>query len=164
MNKIYTKRGDKGWTTCLSGKVAHKGSTLILCIGALDELHAWISYVISLCPSATLSSKELELVDICTDLSSIMDYISAGDKRRKFQLKVNLEELINSYKNWELQVPGRITLTQEAAIFNVARTVARRAESLYWKYLEDSKLEYPLIGAYLNRLSDYLYVRKASCR
>lgn len=44
MSKIYTRNGDFEQTKCLTGKSESKGSTIIMCIGALDELQSWLAY------------------------------------------------------------------------------------------------------------------------
>ena len=41
-NKVYTKRGDEGYTSLLSGKRVHKTDNRIELVGELDELNSFI--------------------------------------------------------------------------------------------------------------------------
>lgn len=109
--------------------------------------------------SASLSDRDEELIKIYDDLVQIMDHVSSENRNNLTNL-VNLEEYIDRYKAAEVNFHSR-PLSQESALLNIVRTVCRRAESLYWKYLSEKQLKDKGVGVYLNRLSDYLYTRRA---
>lgn len=159
MSKIYTRNGDFGQTKCLTGKAESKDSTIIMCIGALDELQAWIAHLVTCSASAKLSDRDEELIKIYDDLVQIMAHVSSENRRELTELS-DLEKFIDSSKAAEINFFKRPS-SQESALFNIVRTVCRRAESLYWKYISEKQLKDKGVGVYLNRLSDYLYTRRA---
>ncbi len=154
---IYTKRGDKGETELIFGrKKILKSDPRISILGTIDELNSHLGLVFSL-----LKDKEVKkiLEEIQGTLFEISSEI-AGGENRNFYLKgikiKNLERLIDRFsknlpplKNFIFPGGG-----QTAAEVHIARAVCRRLER---ELFSINKLN-PNIGAYFNRLSDFLFV------
>lgn len=161
--RLYTKSGDKGRTSLIGGRV-FKDHTRVEAYGTLDELNSFVGKAIT-----ELGDESFD--DIVEDLTKIQHEIfdSGSD------LSVILEE-----RNYRLKedsityLEGRIdVLTDEApeleyfilpggapaaASLHIARTVARRAERLIVKLLNEEGDEVPItVLQYVNRLSDYLF-------
>jgi len=160
---IYTRKGDKGKTFDLSGQELSKNSAEIHFVGAADELNCHLGLVkaIILNENSWQSARDF-LEEIQKNLVIIMSHVS-NIKNSEFFLPVDevaiLEKEIdklsaNLPKQTMLIVPGKNVI--EAQI-QIARTIARRAERLFFAVGEEHPL-CPEVGAYLNRLSDYLFV------
>lgn len=161
--RLYTKSGDKGRTSLIGGRV-FKDHTRVEAYGTLDELNSFVGKAIT-----ELGDESFD--DIVEDLTKIQHEIFDGGS----DLSVILEE-----RNYRLKedsityLEGRIdVLTDEApeleyfilpggapaaASLHIARTVARRAERLIVKLLNEEGDEVPItVLQYVNRLSDYLF-------
>jgi len=160
---IYTKKGDKGKTSDLSGHEVSKNSTSIHFIGTADELNCHLGLI-----KAMISNEDSDqstrdfLEEIQKNLVIIMSHVS-NITNSNFFLPVDevaiLEKEIdrlsaNLPKQNRLIVPGK-SITE--AQIQIARAVARRAERLFFAVGEEQPVS-PEVGAYLNRLSDYLFI------
>ena len=154
--KLYTKTGDQGTSSTLSGRFA-KDHSLFEVVGTLDELNATLGLVAVIAETAT--KKELLLIQ---NLLLVIGAVVSGSHHVK--LKPNhvtfLEKRIDFYqshsgKQWltSFILPGGIEV---AARLDLARTICRRLERLVVTLSQNQKID-PLILKYLNRLSDYLY-------
>jgi len=160
---IYTGKGDKGKTSDLSGHEISKNSAAIHFMGTADELNCHLGLVKAMISNedSNRSTRDF-LEEIQKNLVIIMSHVSDVTKSNFF-LPINevaiLEKEIdrlsaNLPKQTKLVVPGKSII--EAQI-QIARTIARRAERLFFAVTEEQELS-PEAGAYLNRLSDYLFV------
>ena len=156
--RIYTGAGDGGETTTLSGQKVSKNDAAIHFEGTADELNSHLGLV-----KALLQGREREFIEgIQANLMKLMAHVSdpangeyflgedaaSGLEREIDRLSENLPPLS------EMVVPGK---NAAEAHIHIARAVARRAERLF----AAANAEHPLCpqaGAYLNRLSDYLFV------
>ena len=164
---IYTGKGDKGKTSDLSGREVSKNSAVIRFIGAADELNCHLGLIKAMILNEDAwqfsgKSAGVFLERVQKNISLIMSHVS-DIKNSNFFLPedeiVYLEEEIdrlytNIPKQKTLIVPGKNII--EAQI-QIGRTIARRAESLFFAVMEIQPLRQEA-GAYLNRLSDYLFV------
>jgi len=164
--KIYTGKGDTGETVNLNGQKVSKNSPLIHFIGTLDELNSYLALVKTMllndnawqfCGKTAcffIEKTQKNLMKIMTqvsDLGSIADFPESEVKL----MEKEIDRLSGSIpQRHEMVVLGKNII--EAQI-HVARAVARRAERLFFAMKENNSL-YQNIGAYLNRLSDYLFV------
>jgi cob(I)alamin adenosyltransferase len=165
-SKIYTKTGDAGETSILSGERVKKYTSRISVYGDIDELNSFIG-----CAYAFLDNKDLthELQRIQSALFNIGAVVSCPEnKRETFKLQLTkqenitfLEERIDHYdeslpelKNFIL--PGG---SKAASFLHVCRTTCRRAERECIRFNEELDGDIPdLTIKYLNRLSDYFFV------
>lgn len=162
--KIYTRSGDKGSTSLVGGSRVPKNHPRLQAYGTLDELNSWIGLVISepsqLPPAVTdtLLQVQNHLFDIGTILAT-EPQSSWQPQPLKQQTVAELETAIDTLDS-TLPAHNRFILPggcPTAARAQIARTVARRAERLLISLAENIDIS-PEILAYINRLSDYLFV------
>ncbi|MBI2007367.1 MAG: cob(I)yrinic acid a,c-diamide adenosyltransferase [Candidatus Blackburnbacteria bacterium] len=162
---IYTKRGDRGRTSLFgpTGEKRWKNDRRVAAIGNIDELNSQLGFVSSFLPGRR---KKLKVVikNIQQDLFEIGAELAAPhSKNPKYLItpeKVrNLEKMIDELEG-ELPALGNFILpggSLEAASLHVARSVSRRAEREAVSLSRKEKIN-PNILAYLNRLSDLLFM------
>ena len=126
--KIVTKRGDKGSTGTLDGRRVSKGSDEIEFIGALDELQSFLGVI----------PRTHEIEEIQYDIYKIMANEDVPVER------------LDGYIA-KLTVPDIKHFIIPTGFTHVCRAVCRRCERIA------VHVDSPCI-AYLNRLSDYLYI------
>jgi cob(I)alamin adenosyltransferase len=167
LTKIYTRGGDKGETSLGDGSRVSKLDPRIAAYGAVDELNSQLGVVLAGSPPDALrvpfARIQNELFDVGADLSVPFAGPSAadGDERlRVTQEMVDALERLCDELNEPL--PGLTSFvlpggTEAAARLHVARTVARRAERDALAAHETHGVN-PIALAYLNRLSDLLFI------
>ncbi len=148
--KIYTRRGDDG-STAIRGRRVAKDDPLIEALGAIDELTCVIGLVRS------QSQLPAVLLEVQNDLQQISGALAGAAPAS--DLVVKLENMIDRYGQdlEELDsflVPGR---SLESAGLHQARAVCRRAERRIFHAARSTDLA-PYVTAYINRLSDLLFV------
>ena len=152
-NKVYTKRGDEGYTSLLSGKRVHKTDNRIELVGELDELNSFIG----LLKSKFIEPNFLEQIQwnlfnagavIINDNNTELKHITESDIELLEVGMDKINEELPELKNFIL--PGG---TEAVAIAHICRTICRRSERSLSKHIEN-----PIIAKYLNRLSDYFFV------
>ena len=154
--KIYTRTGDSGETSLFGGSRVAKDDPRIEAYGTIDELNSTIGVARATWPSSPIDKQlnaiQSDLFDIGAHLAAPGNDRFAGVEPRRIE---ELERAIDAMES-ELQpltnfiIPGG---SLAAAELHIARTVCRRAERRVVA-LEDN----PATVAYLNRLSDYLFV------
>jgi cob(I)alamin adenosyltransferase len=169
LTKIYTRGGDAGETSLGDGSRVSKLDCRIGAFGTVDELNSTIGVVLAGEVPADLREPleriQNELFDVGADLSVPW---GVADRLRVEQGMIDaLEELCDRFNESlpELRsfvLPGG---TEAAARLHVARTVCRRAEREVLLGAREVELN-PLVLAYLNRLSDLLFIlaRTANAR
>lgn len=155
-NKVYTKKGDNGFTSLLSGSKIHKADSLVEMVGVLDELNSFIG----LLRSEIIASPELQLEDIQWNLfnmgAMVMNDNQNADIECIDETDVEVLESLMDEMNKELPPLKNFILpkgSKSVALAHVCRTITRRAERRLVSFLE-----YTIIHKYLNRLSDYFFV------
>jgi cob(I)alamin adenosyltransferase len=162
LTRIYTRAGDKGETSLGDGSRVPKLDCRIGAFGTVDELNAALG-VASAEPELPgrlrepLERIQNDLFDVGADLS--VPY-GIGDRLRVEQAHVDrLEQLCDEF-NAELPMLKSFVLpggTVAAARLHVARTTCRRAERDALTAQKETGVN-PLVLAYLNRLSDFLFI------
>jgi cob(I)alamin adenosyltransferase len=142
---IYTKTGDKGKTGTFSGKRISKSSELINAIGAIDELNSFLGIIGG-------------LTEIQRNLFTINSILTGA----KLELpRDEIRKLEREIDKWEGSMPVLKNFiiysgSKKATQIFFARSLTRRAErSLINLNIKSQKLE---VLAYINRLSDYLFM------
>ncbi len=161
--KIYTKTGDKGTTSLLSGDRVPKYDDRIEAYGTIDELNSFVG----LLRSGNLKSEDKDfLIKIQNNLFNIGSILALGDKEVKFKMPEitqkdveqlekemdKIDENLPKLKNFVL--PGG---EQTTAYCHVCRSICRRSERLIVKLTEKYAVNDTLIR-YINRLSDYFFL------
>jgi len=162
--KIYTKTGDKGSTALFTGKRVPKHHIRIESYGTLDELNSWLGLIRDQEIETHYQEILVHIQDKLFTLGAILATEPTKDNRLKIP-RINLEDS----KVLELEIdkmndslppmthfilPGGHTTVSYC---HVARTVCRRAERMIALLHEEAPLPDAVL-AYINRLSDYLFV------
>ena len=163
--KIYTKTGDKGFTSLIGGTKVSKGSLRIEAYGTIDELNSWIGFVNDAISDFSANHALREIQDRLFTIGSSL----ACDPKKEIKLTIpdlhetdvdllekeidNMNETLPEMKHFIL--PGGHTTV---SITHIARCVCRRAERFCVDLQTADEPVEPLIIKYLNRLSDYLFV------
>jgi cob(I)alamin adenosyltransferase len=162
LTRIYTRAGDKGETSLGDGSRVPKLDCRIGAFGTVDELNAALGLVLADRDLPALLRDPLEriqndLFDVGADLSVPF---GIGDRLRVEQSHVErLERLCDDF-NADLPMLKSFVLpggTPPAARLHVARTTCRRAERDALTADGENGIN-PLVLAYLNRLSDFLFI------
>jgi len=159
LTKIYTRTGDKGETGLSGGVRVAKDSVLIRAIGDIDELNSLLGLLASKTPGDISSDVKViqnDLFNVGGELSSSQTLIKQESinwlEKRLDKLNDDLPPLK------EFILPGG---GEAACLCHLARTVCRRAE----RQLVAANREQPInpeLLAYINRLSDLLFVMARS--
>lgn len=161
--KIYTKTGDKGFTSLIGGTRVPKYHLRIESYGTVDELNSYIGLIRD--QELTAHDKEL-LKQIQDRLFTIGSSLAADPEKSRMaipDLKVEdiglletemdtMNEALPELKHFIL--PGG---NNAISYCHIARCVCRRVERLTVHLAEDGTVDEKVI-IYLNRLSDYLFV------
>jgi len=153
--KIYTRTGDTGSTSLFGGTRVPKSDPRIEAYGTIDELNAFLGVARASWPAGDIDA---QLAAIQTDLFEIGAHLSSpGTSRFPGVENARIEELEHAIDAMESELPPLTNFilpggSLAAANLHVARTVCRRAERLVVALGDEMTV------AYLNRLSDYLFV------
>lgn len=161
--KIYTKKGDKGKTGLIGGTRVSKHNIRIEAYGTVDELNSHLGI---LRDRAVSENFKEELIFVQDRLFTLGSLLAADPEKSTMELpplKVEditfLEKSIDRMES-ELEPMKFFVLPgghETVSFCHVARCVCRRAERRVCE-LDEHVSQDPLILAYLNRLSDYLFV------
>lgn len=160
---IATKRGDGGQTGLPGGVRVSKANPRVDCYGTIDELISQIGLARALAndPEANELARRIQ-----RELFKVGSAIGSTPESRKPAPEITAEmvaELDREVQRIEAtpgilddwSIPGELL---GSAAFDVARTVCRRAERLAVALHEAGELPNLQILAYLNRLSDVLWL------
>jgi cob(I)alamin adenosyltransferase len=149
--KIYTKSGDKGFTSLFDGSRVEKYSSNINLLGELDELNARIGIIISQKENKFLSEIQKLIFTISSEIANpnakLEDYSDFV-----IELEKNMDEMdkyLDELRNFIL--PGGSIV---ASNIHLCRTQTRKCERLFFEIGHKNET----IGKFLNRLSDYFFV------
>lgn len=168
MSLIYTKKGDDGCTNMnpsSSKKRVSKSSLRVEAIGSVDEVNSAIAHARSL-----LTQKEQfldPLLDqVQQDLFAVQAELASniGEEKMFMQTVEDnniswLETVIDKFDNTLPPVKQFVlgTGTKAGSFLHFTRALSRKAERTCVKLHETETLSKELI-AYVNRLSDFLYI------
>jgi cob(I)alamin adenosyltransferase len=158
--KIYTRTGDQGQTSLFGGTRVAKHDPRIEAYGTVDELSSCLGLARAVSLPATT---EATLAGVQRDLFEIGAHLaSPGTSRFPGVETSRIEALEQSIDAMEQELTPLTSFilpggSQGAAHLHVARTVCRRAERCVVALDDHSEPTLSTI-AYLNRLSDYLFV------
>jgi len=165
LNKIYTRTGDDGQTGLVDGSRVSKADVRMAAIGDVDEANS----VIGVALSADLAERfrsmlgrvQNELFDLGADLATPGDDFEPSEMvlRMTADQVARLEAEIDEVNESLSPLTSFILPGGDAAAANVmlARAVVRRAERAAVAASDGMPLN-PQAMAYINRLSDHLFV------
>ncbi|WNO54344.1 cob(I)yrinic acid a,c-diamide adenosyltransferase [Stakelama saccharophila] len=166
LNRIYTRTGDDGTTGLVDGSRVAKSDLRMAAMGDVDELNGFLGVVVADCAgekgvAALLKHVQNDLFDLGADLATPGEDFTPGKMElRIVQAQVDWLEARIDEANRELEPLKSFVLpggNRVAAGLHVARSVARRAERTTVAAAAVVPLN-PLALAYINRLSDFLFV------
>jgi cob(I)alamin adenosyltransferase len=165
--KIYTKTGDSGETGLFDGSRVSKHAPRVEAYGEVDELNAVLGMALSFIREdeklrSCLLEVQRDLFVVGAHLADPTARVEAkrGEKASFTQDKVSqLEHWIDQFEASlsplrQFILPGG---SKGGATLHYARTVCRRAERRMVALSQQMAVA-PLMLAYMNRLSDFLFV------
>ncbi|MBB5535183.1 cob(I)yrinic acid a,c-diamide adenosyltransferase [Rhizobium giardinii] len=168
LNKIYTRTGDDGTTGLAAGPRRLKSDLRVEAYGTIDEANSFIGLARQ--HTAELTALDAMLMRIQNDLFDLGADLSTPDTGATLPYEplriiaaqvTRLETEIDAL-NADLDPLRSFVLpggSGAAAALHIARTVARRAER---QMVELARMEGEAVSrealAYINRLSDFLFV------
>jgi cob(I)alamin adenosyltransferase len=161
LNKIYTRTGDGGSAGLVDGSRVSKSSLRMTAIGEIDEANAAIGVAI-----AALGESELEqrLLTIQNDLFDLgADVATPGKVDGALRIVASqVERLEREIDAMNADLPPLTSFilpsgSPAVAALHLARAVVRRAERAAVALHEREPVNLDSL-AYLNRLSDHLFV------
>jgi cob(I)alamin adenosyltransferase len=159
---VATKRGDGGQTGLVGGVRVSKADLRVEAYGSVDELNSVLGFARSICQNAEIRAWTESIQKTLFRLGSALatpeaenpsPAITAGDVEHLTTLVHTIEATKGILSDWCL--PGAHT---EAAAFEMARTISRRAERNVVRLVESGAPVDSQVLAYLNRLSDVLWL------
>lgn len=165
LNRIYTRTGDAGETGLVDGARVAKSAPRMAAIGDVDELNSAIGVALThplLPPQRDMLGRvQNELFDLGADFATPgPDYEPSDMALRMIPAQVERLEREIDRMNERLEplrsfiLPGG---SPAAAAIHLARAICRRAERSAVAAHADAGLN-PVGLAYINRLSDHLFV------
>lgn len=162
---LYTRKGDKGMTTVFGcNQKISKSSAIAEALGALDETNSFLGLckVHKKAVSFKLSAYRFSeiIYQVQQNLFIIQAELAGAEKLMTENKIKEIEKLIDET---EKELPPIKSFfvsggTELSVLFDIARTIARRAERRVVEVSEEGKVK---IGtnslSYLNRLSSLLY-------
>ncbi|MCU6454666.1 cob(I)yrinic acid a,c-diamide adenosyltransferase [Sphingomonas sp. A2-49] len=158
LNRIYTRTGDAGTTGLVDGSRVSKADPLMTAIGDIDEANSAIGIAVATLggrdPAAALTTIQNDMFDLGADVAT-PDGIAGA-------LRIVPEQVARLEAEIDAMNAGLAPLTSfvlpggdpAAAALHLARAIVRRAER---SAVAVDGLNAPAL-AYLNRLSDWLFV------
>jgi cob(I)alamin adenosyltransferase len=155
--------GDAGETSLAGGVRVSKGSLRVETYGTVDELNSSLGFARSICEDAGIAAFTKAVQQ---HLFTIGSSLATPVESPKPQIVIDselvdvlteevhrLESIDGMLADWS--IPGE---HRAAAAYDLARTVCRRAERNLVRLQESGAVVQPFILAYLNRLSDLLWL------
>ena len=162
-NKVYTKTGDSGVTSLISGKRVPKHDIRIKAYGTIDELIAWLGLIRDI---TTTTDIKATLLEIQKQLMTIAAELSIESKKKLPKNLIPIQPNAVKYIENKIDIltaklpplknfviPGGHVLISYA---HLTRCVCRRAERYVTELDEEVSVSSTII-AYMNRLSDYFF-------
>ena len=161
--KIYTRKGDSGYTLLIDGKIVYKHNLSVAAYGTIDELNSFLGllkdYIDDEKIKDVLNNIQLKLFSIGSILASgenqnISEKVKIEKKDVEYiELEIDrLNEYLPELKNFI--IPGGHKISSYS---HICRSICRRAERKISELNKNSSVD-PNILAYVNRLSDFFFV------
>lgn len=164
--RIYTRSGDKGTTSLVYGRRIAKNDLRVEAYGTIDEANSMIGLALSFLDDVEWDQKA-DFLQKMYRIQTILFHVGAevstpADREVAWKLEQrHIDELEAQIDEWNKGLPE---LTQfilpsghrASSALHLARTVVRRAERATVSIQDE--IPDSLAVAYLNRLSDYLFV------
>lgn len=160
---IATRRGDDGWAELPYGRRVRKSDARLHACGSLDELGAFLGLARTELEGETaekLLACQRDLLIVSAEIVALPDCADRLSRRvsdemiERFDADIAALEGAWRRRGVQFAITGE---TRPAALLDVCRCVARRAERDV-ATVADAMPVPPLVTAWLNRLSDWLFL------
>ncbi len=162
--KIYTKTGDKGTTSLVGGTRVSKTHIRLEAYGTVDELNSNLGLLITYLPD---ERDRYFLQQVQDKLFAVGSHLATDQEKTKlYEASIITPAMVEAiereidYMDALLPPLSSFVLpggSRGAAVCHICRTVCRRAERRILALAEQVEISSELL-AYVNRLSDYLFV------
>lgn len=169
LNRIYTRTGDDGTTGLVDGSRLPKHALRLEAVGAVDEANAALGFAVRELEGPhrdDVTRLQNDMFDLGADLATPLGDIGGDD----FEPSEMILRIVAAQAEWlearidalnedlepltSFVLPGG---SEAAARVHLARTAVRRAERAMTALAEVEPVN-PAALAFINRLSDYLFV------
>jgi cob(I)alamin adenosyltransferase len=161
LNKIYTRTGDGGTAGLVDGSRVSKSSLRMIAIGEVDEANAAIGVAIAALRQGEVPDRLLRIQNDLFDLGADIATPSGVDGALRILANQfeRLEREIDAMNATLAPLTSFILPSGSAGVsaLHLARAIVRRAERAAVALNKAEPLN-PQLLAYLNRLSDHLFV------
>ena len=161
--KIYTRKGDSGYTSLIDGDIVNKHNLSVDAYGTIDELNSFLG----LLKDYIKDDKIKDILNkIQIKLFSIGSILASG-KNQNISEKVKIEKKDIEYIELEIDrlnkdlpelknfvIPGG---HKTSSYSHVCRSICRRAERKISELNNKNSVDSNIL-AYVNRLSDFFFV------
>jgi len=161
---VYTKTGDKGTTSLVGGSRVPKNHIRLEAYGTVDELNACLGWLLTYLTDEAdrqfVQGIQHRLFVIGSHLATDQDKMSL--KPASILMKEDVEKIEQEIDRLDEKLPPIRAFVlpggcRPAAVCHVCRTVCRRAERHILTLSETCTISSEVL-AFINRLSDYLFV------
>lgn len=168
MSIVTKKAGDHGATSLMYNRRVSKCHPRIEACGCVDELNSALGLARATAPhdfvrdNLLAVQKELVILmgELATAVEDLLRYVQDGYPPVTPRMTARLDKLVTQIEGQNLSLTGWATpgSSLHPAALDMARTICRRAERRACALEEAGQLKNPEIIAYLNRLSDLLWM------
>lgn len=162
--KVYTRKGDDGTTSLLTGERVSKTHSLIVTTGTLDELNSWLGMLRDKINTTENTQQIIKLqqlvMSIATQITTLpqpehrptIEYVSEEDVAALEQQIDQMSDALPPLRNFIL--PGG---HEVVSFVHLSRACCRRCERCIVELQSFYEIP-PMVLNFVNRLSDYLFV------
>lgn len=163
-SRIYTRTGDQGTTSLAGGTRVPKTHLRLEAYGTIDELNSYLgllhTYLTEEADRQTVWRVQNKLFAVGSYLAT--DQTRTGLRAESRIVDGDIEELEKAIDEADNEIPPLKAFvlpggTRGAAVCHVCRTVCRRAERRILALAGECEIA-PEVMAFVNRLSDYLFI------
>ncbi|MYD44682.1 MAG: cob(I)yrinic acid a,c-diamide adenosyltransferase [Gammaproteobacteria bacterium] len=161
ISKVTTRQGDQGTTQLADGRSYSKADPRLELVGELDELNSALGVAGLHVDAAAMQAQLQEIQSRVFDIGAA---VATGQPQPVWQRELEKLDDYSEKINADLEPLAEFVLpggNLANAQLHVARTIARRCERAFWR-VNDAALISAGIGAYLNRISDFLFIAARS--
>lgn len=164
MSHVYTRTGDTGMTSLVGGQRVPKTHVRLEAYGTVDELNSQLGLLLTYLTEDEDRQIILSVQDLLFSIGSMLatDTTQRNVRPGRYVTQEDVEDMEHAIDAAENGLPGWRGFilpggSRGAAVAHVCRTVCRRAERRIYALAAEAEVD-PLLMAYINRLSDYLFV------